>query len=261
MEIYLITVILCSLLFLSYLCYKGHLFGISVKGMIIFDGLICLAIVILPVFLTRNIVFLWFLLIVVYLFIVGTILYRQYAPESRQDRRRRRRKRKRLKRVRGEEISAAAEEEEKPEEPVVAAIEEEKPEEPVAVAEVEEQPEEPVVAAIEEEQPEEPVAEAEGEEQPEESLDELINRGFAAKSSGRLEEAAALFAEALELKPTPDIAYYLIIDAYQMGTTGLENADLVRRLSRHCAAYKDILPPDMKEGFREWMLQQKLFSK
>ena len=100
------------------------------------------------------------------------------------------------------------------------------------------------------------------EEVPEETeeIDELLDRGFAAKSDGIYGAAAEWFMRVLAQKPAPDMAYYLIMDVYNMREALRNEADMLKRLGRHCLEYKDILPVEMKENFSAWLIREKLLS-
>jgi len=90
-------------------------------------------------------------------------------------------------------------------------------------------------------------------------LDGLIDMAFEAKSYGLFDESIKLFVQALDLKPPPDIAFYLIIDTYSMLDASTDKTSITQRLRKHCMQYKKDMPSEMKDIFEKWLTEENLF--
>jgi Ca2+/Na+ antiporter len=89
-------------------------------------------------------------------------------------------------------------------------------------------------------------------------LDVLIDMAFKAKSYGLLDESIKLFVQALDLNPPPDMAFYLIMDAYSMIDFSKDKTTITQRLIEHCRRYKNDMPSEMKDIFEKWLIEENL---
>ena len=90
--------------------------------------------------------------------------------------------------------------------------------------------------------------EAPSDSDPAHRLASLLDRAFSAKNMGAWSAAAELFVQALELEPPPDVAYYLIADAYRLWCReGAENY-ACNRLARYWQAYRDHFDESMRQS-------------
>lgn len=314
MQVYIITAVICSVLFLICSYYISHRLKLSAKVVITCDLFMCLGTVLFPVFLIKNFVWLWVFAVISYLVILSMIIYKYYGqkqteaigispldfedltkmfeeresavlPEIMAEE-----IRKEIEELGGEtgeseeEIKELGGEKEESEEEIEEHGEEtgESEEEIEELGEETKESEEEIEELGEEtEESEEEIEELgeetgeskeeteelgeeteESEEETEDvkeqstkpvNVEDLIDSGFAAKSRGSFHEAAELFVQALDLRPAPDLAYYLIIDAYDMCVAAGDPNRIIRRLNQYCLEYKDTLPSGMKENFEKWL--------
>ncbi|MDR3269970.1 MAG: hypothetical protein LBT32_00435 [Peptococcaceae bacterium] len=89
-------------------------------------------------------------------------------------------------------------------------------------------------------------------------LPTLLDQGFAAKMDGRMAEAAKLFVQALKLRPAPDIAYYLLTEAYALGWEMSKDSLTKYCVEYYITLYREQLPADMIGPFAQWLQQKGL---
>jgi len=92
------------------------------------------------------------------------------------------------------------------------------------------------------------------------SLDEMLERGFAAKEQLNFAEAAKWFLKVWAANPAPDIQVYLVMDLYEFGKAlnrETEARKLVRDFQQRALP---ALPPEMQDVFNHWLALNNLAS-
>ena len=90
------------------------------------------------------------------------------------------------------------------------------------------------------------------------TIDELIDLGFNEKYSKNFQKAAYYFFSALALGPTPDLAFYLIIDCYWL-LNNLEERDYaLTELKVYIQKYLSQFNPELRHRFDAWIAKENL---
>lgn len=87
-------------------------------------------------------------------------------------------------------------------------------------------------------------------------LEELIDLGFKAKHTAKFEQAAFYFSRALALKPTPDIAFYLILDCYWLWSNLGERKYALTQLDEYIKTYLPQFNSEHRHQFKAWMARE-----
>lgn len=91
------------------------------------------------------------------------------------------------------------------------------------------------------------------------SIDECLDRGFAAKCSGNFAGAAEWFVKALQLHPDQDIAFYLMTDAYKLWNASGQGEAAVKRLTLFWQIYINEFSPYFYRQFVTWLNTENLY--
>ena len=95
---------------------------------------------------------------------------------------------------------------------------------------------------------------------PEITLEDLINWGFAAKNAGRYQSAAEWFSRALSLRPAPDLAFYLIMDACTLWLAVNKRAYAQELLTYYWQEYAHLFAPEQSTQMTAWLSKENLLS-
>ncbi|GAB6174949.1 hypothetical protein JCM15765_44270 [Paradesulfitobacterium aromaticivorans] len=96
--------------------------------------------------------------------------------------------------------------------------------------------------------------------EPEITLEDLINWGFAAKNAGRYQSAAEWFSRALSLRPAPDLAFYLIMDACTLWLAVNKRAYAQELLTYYWQEYAHRFAPEQRTQMTAWLSKENLLS-
>jgi len=92
------------------------------------------------------------------------------------------------------------------------------------------------------------------------SIDELIEQGFNEKNDNNFVRAADLFYKALSLEPTPDLAFYLIMDCYWMWNNLGERDYALTQLQKYIKKYLPQFNLELSNRFYNWMAKANLHN-
>ena len=90
------------------------------------------------------------------------------------------------------------------------------------------------------------------------SIDQLIDLGFEEKCSENFEQAAVHFSQALSLDPTPDLAFYLIIDCYWIWNNIGKHDYALTQLQGFVQKYLPQFNTQLRHQFDAWMTKEDL---
>lgn len=88
------------------------------------------------------------------------------------------------------------------------------------------------------------------------SIDELIDLGFKEKQSENFKQAAVYFSKALSQNPSPDLAFYLIIDCYWLWNKLGERDYALTKLQTYIQTYLALFSPELRFQFDTWRAKE-----
>jgi hypothetical protein len=88
------------------------------------------------------------------------------------------------------------------------------------------------------------------------SLEEIIEQGFQAKEEANYLYAVELFISALDKKPSPDIAFYLITDSYWLLKQSTLSNEALNRVEPYINEYMESAPPEWLVRLSEWLQKE-----
>jgi hypothetical protein len=92
------------------------------------------------------------------------------------------------------------------------------------------------------------------------SLAEIIDKGFQAKEDGQFHLATEWFIAALELKPDPDVAFYLIIESYWHWKKCYSAEDAWSKLSGYITEFMVSSTPEWRQKLRTWIKTENILT-
>lgn len=92
------------------------------------------------------------------------------------------------------------------------------------------------------------------------SLVEIIDKGFQAKEDGQFHLTAEWFIAALELKPDPDVAFYLIIESYWHWKKCYTAEDAWSKLSGYITEFMENSTPEWRQKLRTWIKTENILT-